>query len=122
MNKKSVAASPSAGRKHGEEPSAPALEIENIESMRRQQGIEDVELREEIRALGVGDFVKLTFLVATTPATAETLPVRITSIKGMSFRGKLASKPTAASLSMLHAGSTIVFTRAHIHSVARGPS
>ena len=33
------------------------VEIENIEEMRRREGIEDVELREEIRGLRVGDFV-----------------------------------------------------------------
>src|SRR5207248_1333804 len=34
------------------------IEIENIEEMRRQEGIDDVELRGEIRGLKVGDFVK----------------------------------------------------------------
>ena len=33
--------------------------IENIEEMRRREGIDDVELREAIRGLRVGDFVRL---------------------------------------------------------------
>jgi hypothetical protein len=36
--------------------------IEDIEEMRRQEGIDDVELRKAIRGLHVGDSVKLTFL------------------------------------------------------------
>ena len=32
----------------------PRVEIENIEDMRRREGIEDVELRRAIRALKVG--------------------------------------------------------------------
>ena len=34
--------------------------VEDIEEMRRRQGIEDIELQEEIRGLKIGDFVKLT--------------------------------------------------------------
>src|SRR4051794_12299675 len=73
------------------------VEIENIEEMRRREGIEDVELREEIRGLRVGDIVKLTFL--TGSHSFETLLVRITSIRGAAFRGKLANGPTSAGLS-----------------------
>src|SRR5258708_6931518 len=36
------------------------IELENIEDMRREAGIDDVELREEIRGLRVGDSVRLT--------------------------------------------------------------
>ena len=67
----------------------PAVAIEEIEQMRRQQGIEDAELRREIRGLRVGDRVKLTFLPGATSAAGETLLVRITSINGRAFRGKL---------------------------------
>jgi hypothetical protein len=123
MNKKAVAKPRSSAAKRGKRPSVEgAIEIEDIEGMRRQQGIEDIELREEIRGLGSGDFVRITFLTATAPGTAETLPVRITSIKGSIFRGKLVDSPAAAGLAALRAGSSIVFTRAHIHSVARGTS
>ena len=92
-----------------------AVEIENIEEMRRREGIDDVELRDAIRKLRVGDFVKLTLLDGAK--SAETLVVRITNIKGALFRGKLASNPTCAGLSKLAAGSPLAFTTAHIHSV-----
>jgi hypothetical protein len=94
------------------------VEIENIEEMRRQQGIEDVELREGIRGLRAGDFVKLTLRSGTKPSPGETLPVRITSIRGATFRGKLARKPAAPGLAGLALGAVVVFTAAQIHSLA----
>jgi hypothetical protein len=99
------------------------VEIENIEEMRLRAGVDDVELRSEIRGLHVGDLVKLTFLAGTT--TCETLPVRITSINGSAFRGKLAERPTAPALSTLRFGSSVAFDAAHIHSLMKrrqGPS
>jgi hypothetical protein len=93
------------------------IEIENIEEMRRQAGIHDTELRRDIRGLGVGDFVKLTLLCGAKSSAGETLLVRITSIRGPSFRGKLASSPTSPGLANLRAGSPVTFTRAHIHSL-----
>ncbi|HKI34299.1 MAG TPA: hypothetical protein VKA46_20770 [Gemmataceae bacterium] len=93
------------------------VEIEDIEQSRLRAGIDDVELREEIRELQVGDFVRLTFLTHT--ASFETLLVRITSIRGAAFRGKLADSPTSTALSNLRAGSAITFTAAHIHSLPR---
>jgi hypothetical protein len=98
------------------------IEIEDIEEMRRREGIEDVELREGIRRLGVGDFVKVTLLTSGTPLRGETLLVRITGIKGSSFRGKLVSQPAVPELSKLRVGSPLVFTAAHIHSLAKGPA
>jgi hypothetical protein len=92
-------------------------EIENIEEMRRQQGIEDIELQNEVRALRTGDVVKLTLISAN--GSSETLPVRITSIKGSTYRGKLSDEPMSAGLSMVKSGSTIVFDAKHIHSVPR---
>ena len=94
--------------------------IENIEEMRRREGIEDVELREEIRALAVGDFVKLTFLGGANSSAGETLPVRITRIRGSAFRGELATRPTSAGLAGLRVGSPVAFTAAHIHSKPKG--
>jgi hypothetical protein len=95
------------------------VEIENIEERRRQVGIDDVVLREDIRGLAVGDFVKLT-LLTSTPFTGETVLVRITSIRGPAFRGRLASRPTSTGLSRLGVGSLIAFVAAHIHSLPRG--
>jgi hypothetical protein len=93
------------------------VEIEDIEQMRLRAGIDDVELRSEIRGLHVGDVVKLTFLTGTT--TFETLPVRITSISGSAFRGKLADSPATPALSTLRVGSPVAFDAAHIHSLMK---
>ncbi len=92
------------------------VEIENIEEMRRQEGIDDVELRVEIRALKVGDFVRLTFLTSKT--SFETVLIRITSIRGTAFRGKFAKRPISASLRK-RTGAPVVFSAAHIHSLLR---
>ncbi len=99
----------------------PSIEIENIEKLRLREGIKDVELRRAIRGLRAGDFVKLTLLTGATPSAGETLLVRITSIRGKAFRGKLARSPVSASLSELQAGSPIVFTSDHIHSLPSHP-
>lgn len=93
--------------------------VEDIDGMRRQQGIDDVELQEEIRELKTGDFVKLTLLTRMGPCAGETLLVRITWIQGDRFCGRLATRPTLTSLSKLRIGSPIRFTTAHIHSVAK---
>jgi len=94
------------------------IALENIEEMRLQEGIDDVELRKEIGGLRVGDFVKLTFLTST--ASFETLLVRITRIRGSAYQGTLVKKPTSNGLSELQAGLSLPFTAAHIHSVAKG--
>jgi hypothetical protein len=93
------------------------IEIENIEQLRRQEGIEDVELHRAIRGLRAGDIVKLTLLNGATLSAGETLRVRITRVRGKSFRGKLAERPRSAGLSNLSAGSLVVFTSDHIHSL-----
>lgn len=98
-----------------------AVAIENIEEMRRREGIEDAELWEAIRVLRVGDFVRLTLLSNTIPSTAETRLVRITRIRGDDYRGKLADKPSTAGSTQLPCGAPIVFTGDHIHSVAKKP-
>lgn len=97
------------------------VQIENIEELRRQQGIDDIQLRHEILELAVGDFVKLTLLAAGKASVAETLVVRITSIKGCAFRGKLTDGPVNSGLAQLRAGSSLVFKAAHIHSLAKQP-
>jgi hypothetical protein len=93
------------------------VEIEDIEQRRLRAGIDDVELRSEIRDLQVGDVVRLTFLTGTT--SFETLSVRITRISGSAYRGKLADRPVAPALSKLRAGSPVAFTAAHIHSLEK---
>jgi len=96
------------------------VEIENIEERRYQVGIDDVVLREDIRGLAVGDLVKLTLLTGAGSFAGETVLVRITSIKGAAFRGKLVCKPASTGLSRLGVGSLIAFAAAHIHSLPRG--
>jgi hypothetical protein len=98
------------------------IAIENIEEMRRREGIKDVELRKAIRGLEVGDFVKITLLTGAPSSAGETLLVEITGIKGREFLGKLTSRPTSAGLSKLKAGSPLTFTTAHIHSLRKGQS
>jgi hypothetical protein len=96
------------------------VEIENIEEMRRREGIDDVELRKEIRELKVGDAVKLTLLTGANSSAGETLPVRITNIRSYLFRGTLVKTPASTALSKLRIGSPVVFTTAHIHSIPKG--
>ncbi len=94
-----------------------SVQIENIEEMRQQEGIDDVELLKEIQGLRIGDFVKLTFVNSTK--AFETLSVEITHIEGCSFRAKLAKKPAATGFSKLRVGAPVVFTTSHIHSVLK---
>jgi hypothetical protein len=97
-----------------------AVEIEDIEALRLQEGIDDVELREDIRGLGRGDFVKLTVLLDGKPPAGETVLVRITHVRGRDFRGTLVRGPVAAGRSRLRAGSRVAFTADHIHSLPKG--
>ena len=94
-----------------------SIEIEDIEEMRRAAGIDDVELRHDIRGLRAGDIVKLTF--SAGPRAFESLSVRITSIRASVFRGKLVNGPVCRALSQLHNGSPVAFTSNHIHSLQR---
>ena len=71
----------------------------------------------EIRTLKAGDFVNLTFM--TSKKSCELLIVRITSIRGSAFRGKLVDGPTATRLKTLGPGTPVVFTTAHIHSLLK---
>ncbi len=95
------------------------IEIEDIEAMRRQEGIEDEELRDEIHDLAVGDLVNLTFLTSPPPRS-QTLLVRITRINGKNYCGELARRQSYAGLSKLRAGEPITFKASHIHSVPKG--
>ena len=98
-----------------------SVTIENIEYMRRRQGIDDAELREAVRQLRVGDSVRLTLLSGAGLLAGETVWVRITQIRGGAFQGKLTQKPSSARLSKLRTGARLDFSTVHIHSVAREP-
>ncbi len=93
------------------------VEFENIEEMRRSAGIDDAELRDAIGKLQVGDLVKLT--LRTTPETfpGEDVLIRITSIKGGVFRGKLAQPRRTPRRAQMTASSLLAFTRDQIHSI-----
>jgi hypothetical protein len=95
------------------------LLIEDIAQMREREGIDDVDLRAAIRALAVGDLVRITLRADQAPA-GETLVVRITDITGTTFRGTLADKPASKSLTGLAVGFPLTFNAAHIHSLANG--
>src|SRR5262249_38237968 len=66
-----------------------AIKIENIDELRRCNGIDDIELHAQIDRLRVGDHFLLTFLAGSNLRT--TLPVRITRIRAGRFRGRLAA-------------------------------
>lgn len=95
------------------------VEIEDVEQMRQMVGIDDVELREQVRHLRVGDLVKLTFLA--DGGRSETLRVRITSARRGNFSGELLTGARTPQLAHLRAGSPVTFTRAHVHSVSTSP-
>ncbi len=93
-----------------------AVAIENIEEMRLRAGIDDVELRESVRRLRVGDRVRLTLLDGPGGTAGKMLWFRITRVEGSRFRGRLAGGQSPAGL---RPGALLSFTAAHIHSVAR---
>jgi hypothetical protein len=95
------------------------IEIQDVEELRQRAGIDDVELREQVRRLRVGDLVKLTFLAG--PARAEILCVRLTSIRRGKFSGELVSGARTPQLAHLCRGSLVTFTRDHVHSVPKSP-
>lgn len=94
-----------------------ALQLQDIEEMRRENGIEDVELRRGIRALRVGDCIKVSLI--TSAPSFETVQVRITSIRGSKFRGKLAKNKDHSRPSKHAPALTVAFTTAHIHSIVK---
>jgi hypothetical protein len=94
-----------------------SIEIENIDELRRSNGIEDIELHQEIDRLRVGDHVLLTFLSGT--ALRATLPVRITRIYAGQFRGRLAARIARPELLGLRPNALVAFTAGQIHSIAR---
>jgi hypothetical protein len=96
-----------------------AVEIENIEELRRRQDIDDPDLREAIKALRAGDQVRLTFLNNASPGRSDTVLVRVTSIKRTVYRGRLLASPIGLGTPGPRAGDLVMFGREHIHSVVR---
>lgn len=94
-----------------------AIEIENIDELRRREGIDDVELHEDISRLRIGDHVFLSFLAGAT--LRETLPVRITRIRAGQFRGRLVGRIARPELFGLRADALVSFTAGQIHSIAK---
>jgi hypothetical protein len=94
-----------------------AVEIENIDELRLREGIDDVELHEDIGRLRVGDHVRLTFLAGAN--LRETLTVRITRIRAGQFRGRLTSPAARPELLGLRPNALVTFTAGQIHSIAR---
>jgi hypothetical protein len=94
-----------------------SIQIENIDELRRCNGIEDIELHGEIDRLRVGDHVLLTFLSGSN--LRATLPVRITCIRAGRFRGRLAARPARPELLGLRANAMVAFTAGQIHSITR---
>lgn len=94
-----------------------SIQIENIEERRREAGIDDVELREQIRRLAVGDCVALTLLNLTRVYSEQTLLVRITRIRGLALRGKVIGKRVPAGSPRPRPGTQLAFTTGHIHSI-----
>jgi hypothetical protein len=75
-------------------------------------------LQKAIRALRIGDHVKLTLTTATEAFHGETVLVRITRIGEGGFCGRLAQRPASTIFGRLRVGSRLNFTAAHIHSLA----
>ena len=96
-----------------------AVRIEDIAQMRQREGIDDDDLRADIRRLAVGGLVRLT-LRAAGQSAGETVTVRITSVNGPTFQGTLADVPTSKGLSDLPIGWPLTFTVSHIHSIPKG--
>lgn len=93
--------------------------IENIDELRLNEGIDDVELHEAIGQLRAGDHVRLTFLRGTSQR--ETLSVRITSIRAGEFRGRLVGPAARPKQLGLRPDALVTFTAGQIHSIAAPP-
>jgi hypothetical protein len=94
----------------------PRVEFEDIEGLRREAGIDDGELREQVRRLRAGDSVRLTAANGGEAGPRDRLLVRIIDIRGGVFRGSLVGA-AGARPARLKAGSSLSFRASHIHSV-----
>lgn len=93
-----------------------SIEIENIDELRRCNGIDDIELHENIDRLRVGDHVFLTFLSSSN--LRATLQVRITGIRAGQFRGRLATPIERPEWLALRPNALVAFAAGQIHSIA----
>ena len=89
----------------------------NSYALQCRHGVANVQLRDQIRKLQVGDTVKLTFLSGTLSFAGEMLLVRITSIEGPVLHGKLTRRPTFIGLAQLRVGACVTFATDHICSI-----
>jgi hypothetical protein len=96
-------------------PSQPAIEIENIEHMRRCLGIDDDRLHHEVARLQIGNIVRLTLRAGSR--TGECVLVRIVTRRKQEFTGELTTSPTDPNLQRLTSGTLLSFTADHVHSV-----
>jgi hypothetical protein len=88
---------------------------EEIQELRRRQGIVDAVLKVDIEQLQPGNKVKLSLQL--DPNGFETVVVCITSIRESTLRGKLVKKPKGPGLRALDVGSFLRFQSSHIHSI-----
>lgn len=95
------------------------FKLENIEQMRLREGIDDIELRESIRQLQIGDCVYVTFLDCSHPKRSKTVLIRLVAIHKNGFGGKLMQPLDALGPSDLRVGSLVTFRESHVHSVHR---
>jgi hypothetical protein len=91
--------------------------LENIERLRQDAGIDDVDLRKNVGHLSVGDIVHLTVLDTQQVRSGEVIDVRILEIRGPKFRGLVVGAPRSAAFSTELVNQPIAFTNEHIHSV-----
>src|SRR5258708_40025575 len=92
-----------------------SIVFEDIEELRRREGIVDTALNSDIARLKPGSRVRLS--LATDRNGFETVTVCITSNRPGALRGRLVKKPKAAALKGLDIGSLLTFQTGHIHSI-----
>lgn len=93
--------------------------VQNIEEMRRREGIEDEDLRRDISAIKIGDRVHLTLISSQKPMGSETVVVRVTKIDGSKYEGALLTRPISKGLNTLPTDLALFFKREHIHSLLK---
>lgn len=91
--------------------------LENIQRLREEAGIDDVELQKEVGKLAVGDIVHLTILDTNVIRSGEVIDVEIQEIRGLKYRGVIVKTPSSPARCSELANQMIAFTREHIHSV-----